>query len=192
MKFCTNCGHPLIHKWVAADARERDVCTACLTIHYENPKVLVSCLYYWQKRIVLCRRAIDPGKGLWDLPGGFVELGETLEEAAVRELIEETGVEVPASRLILYRVASLPHMNQIYIGFRVELTSEPTFKVGPETLEARLFGEDEIPAAELAFRDLRVRDYPFDFFRYLRSGTFPVIAVSVKPKVNPTNESAIS
>jgi len=86
MMFCMSCGCRLTKRWIQSDLRDRDVCPACSTVHYDNPKVVVSCICYWEQRILLCKRGIEPGKGLWDVPRGFVESGETLEEAATREL----------------------------------------------------------------------------------------------------------
>jgi ADP-ribose pyrophosphatase YjhB (NUDIX family) len=174
-----NCGSPLVQRWVAADFRDRKICPACHTVHYDSPKVLVTCICHWQGRIIMCKRGIEPAKGLWEVPGGFVEYGETLEQAAAREVYEEVGLEVEPGDLSLFRVTSVPSMNQIFIGFRVEMKGEPQFSLGPETLDARLFSEDEINVSELAFVDPKVHDYPFDFFRSLRSGSFPVFAITI-------------
>jgi ADP-ribose pyrophosphatase YjhB (NUDIX family) len=179
MNFCMNCGQRLVRRWVEADTRERSVCIACHTVHYENPKVIVGCFVYWRDRVVLCRRAIDPAKGKWDQPTGFMEAGETLEQAASRELLEEVGLEVPASSMVLYLVASIPHMNQVFVVFRAELPTEPTFNVGPDVLEARLFSEAELPLQDLAFREMIPDQYPRDFFRHLRDKAFPVVAITV-------------
>ncbi|MFN3920459.1 MAG: NUDIX domain-containing protein, partial [Methylohalobius sp.] len=78
----------------AGEDRERFVCEACGTIHYLNPKIIAGCLPLWQGKILLCRRAIEPRYGLWTLPAGFMELGESLEEAAIRETWEEAGAKV--------------------------------------------------------------------------------------------------
>jgi ADP-ribose pyrophosphatase YjhB (NUDIX family) len=186
MNFCTNCGQPLERKWVAADARERAVCVACHTVHYENPKVIVGCFAYWGDKVVLCRRAIDPAKDKWDQPTGFLEAGETLEEAASREVLEETGLEVPASSMALYLVASIPHMNQVFVVFRAELSAEPEFKAGPDVLEARLFSEEDLPLEDLAFREMIPDQYPRGFFRHLRDQAFPVVAMTVRPPADAT------
>jgi ADP-ribose pyrophosphatase YjhB (NUDIX family) len=180
MAFCTLCGQRLIRRWLEVEARERDVCGSCHAVHYENPKVLVACFMYWRDRIILCRRAEEPGKGYWYPPVGYVEAGETLEEAAARELREEVGLEVPPSRMMLYDVASLPHINQIYVSYRAELTSEPNLTPGKEVLEAGLFSESDVPLGRLAFEDIAVGVLRA-FFRRLQSGHFPVQSVTLRP-----------
>lgn len=175
MKFCGQCGHPLARRVVGSDARERSVCINCHHVYYENPKVLVWCFAYWDSRLLLCRRAIPPAQGLWNAPAGFVEAGETLEEATSRETFEEVGLHLPPSSLILYRVASIPHMNEIYVGFRVELAVEPVLKLGPEVSEAKFWSEGELPFKEFAFREM-LEGIPEDFFRCLRAGRFPVFS----------------
>ena len=181
MRYCTNCGAPLIRRSLAQESRERDVCTSCETVHYDNPKVLVACLVHRFDRIVVCRRAVDPAAGRWFPPIGFVESGETLEEAAVRELQEETGLSLSPSTMILYGVANLPHMNQIYVAFRAELHSDPELVAGFESLDVGLFTENEIPLLELAFNDMANSFLP-NFFRGLRSSDFRVHSVTLRPE----------
>jgi ADP-ribose pyrophosphatase YjhB (NUDIX family) len=142
-------------------------------IHYENPKVLVWCLAHWGEKMLLCRRAIEPARGLWNPPGGFVEAGETLEEAMARELREETGIDLQTSRFSLYRVASVPHMNQIYVGFRAEFDTEPALMPGPESTEVRFFGQQTIGPDEVAFNEM-IPDTPADVFARLHSRDFSV------------------
>jgi NADH pyrophosphatase NudC (nudix superfamily) len=182
MKFCGHCGHLLVRKAVEHETRERSVCTHCGYVHYENPKILVWCFAHSSDRLLLCRRAIAPAKGLWSAPSGFVERGETLEEAASRETYEEVGIHVEPSRMLLYRVASIPHMNEIYVGFRAQLHAEPSFKLGPEVSEARLWSEAEFPVVQFAFREM-LEGIPEDFFMYLRTGQFPVFSHVVRPAV---------
>jgi ADP-ribose pyrophosphatase YjhB (NUDIX family) len=181
MAFCTRCGRPLIRQWLEVDARERDVCGSCHSVHYENPKVLVACMIYWKDQIILCRRATDPAKGYWYPPTGFVEAGETLEEAAARELQEEVGLEVPPYRMTLYGVVSLPHINQIYVAYRAELSAQPKLTPGKEVLEAALFTEAEIPLRQLAFNDIAVGSLK-TFFLRLRSGNFPIQSETLRPE----------
>jgi ADP-ribose pyrophosphatase YjhB (NUDIX family) len=121
----------------------------------------------------MCKRAIEPAKGLWNPPAGFVEAGESLEDAMARELREETGIDLPISCFTLFRVASLPHMNQVYVGFRVELPTLPDIQPGLESLEARFFAEDAWPVSELAFGDM-VPDTPAVIFKRLRDQDFAV------------------
>ncbi len=126
----------------------------------------------------MCKRAIDPARGLWNPPAGFVEAGETLEQAMARELYEETGIELPVSRFSLYRVASLSHMNQIYVGFRAEFDLEPSLSAGRECSDVRFFSEDTIPHGELAFSDM-VPDSMADIFKRLRDRDFAIYSLSL-------------
>ncbi len=89
MKFCPDCGHPVELRIPPGDNLPRAVCTACGTIHYENPRIVVGCVPEWQGRILLCQRAIEPRRGYWTTPAGFLEIGETLQNAAARESLEE-------------------------------------------------------------------------------------------------------
>jgi len=173
MKYCNECGHSLIQSLHPPDPRPRLTCGHCGSIYYENPKVLVWCLAHCGEKMLLCKRAIEPARGLWNPPAGFVEAGETLEEAMARELKEETGIDLPASRFSLYRVASVPHMNQIYVGFRAEFDAEPVLNPGPESVEARFFAEQTIGPDEVAFNDM-IPDTPADVFARLRTRDFSV------------------
>ena len=86
MKFCSECGSPDVAWRIPdGDTVPREVCGACGAIHYRNPKVVVGCLATWEDRVLLCRRAIEPRHGLWTLPAGFMENGETLASGAIRE-----------------------------------------------------------------------------------------------------------
>ena len=174
MKFCTHCGQPLIRMWIENDLRQRDVCGTCNAVQYENPKVLVACIVCFKDSVVLCRRAIMPAKGLWYFVTGFVEAGESLEEAAARELLEETGLRVPACEMQLKFVASMTHICQIYVGFLTRLPMEPDFRVGPEVMEARLFSEAEFPFDQFAFSDIITTENVHDLYRQIRTGDLPV------------------
>jgi ADP-ribose pyrophosphatase YjhB (NUDIX family) len=180
IKYCSKCGGALALRWIASDQRERRVCTACSHIHYENPRLLVSCFIHWRDRVVFCRRARAPARGLWALPAGFVEQGETLEEAVVREIEEETGLPLPTRSVTLFRLLSLPHINEVYAEFRAELTAAPVFSLGHEALEVALFSERDIPRRELAFGDV-MPAYPDEFFKCLRTGAFPIRSVPLRP-----------
>ncbi|MGB8403714.1 MAG: NUDIX hydrolase [Mycobacterium sp.] len=153
MNFCPSCGGRIDRQWMAVDGRERDVCAKCGQVHYENPRILVTAMITWRKRLLLCRRAHEPSFGLWCAPGGFMEKEETLEEAAARELKEETGVRIAADQLTLYTVTNLPTISEVYVVFRA-LVTEPAILCGPESLEAGFFSEDEIPWQELAWPQL--------------------------------------
>lgn len=149
MNFCNRCGNPVSWATPAGDSRPRHVCSHCGTIHYQNPLIVAGCLPVWQDdRVLLCRRAIEPRRGYWTLPAGFMENGETLAEAAARETLEEACARV--RDLALYTLFDLPHINQVYMLFRAEL-ADLDFAAGEESLEVRLFRQTEIPWQDLAF-----------------------------------------
>jgi ADP-ribose pyrophosphatase YjhB (NUDIX family) len=169
VKYCSECAAPLGRKRVEPNDRERLVCTRCSKVHFENPKVLVSCLAHCESRLVMCRRAHEPAAGLWAPPGGFVEMGETLEYAAARETEEEVGLLVDPNALIPYAITTLPHINEIYVAFRIEV-SQPILKAGPESLEVALFGEQDMPWERIAFAE--APSFFRLFFREERSKQF--------------------
>lgn len=149
MKYCNQCGSEVSLKTPPADNRPRYICLRCDTIHYQNPKVVAGCLVEAEDgRILLCRRAIEPRYGYWTLPAGFMELGETTLEAALRETQEEALARVELDGL--FAVFNLPHVDQVYMMFRSRLI-DGAFGAGEETLEADLFTRDSIPWDELAF-----------------------------------------
>ena len=148
MKFCSSCGAPVALRIPRGDDRERFVCDDCQTIHYQNPKIVAGCIPEWQGRILLCRRAIEPRYGLWTLPAGFMENGETTEQAAMRETWEEARARVEITSL--YTLFSIPHISQVYMLFRGSII-DGGYTPGPESLECGLFTEAEIPWKRLAF-----------------------------------------
>ncbi len=149
MKFCSQCGENVSLRIPEGDTLPRFVCTACAHIHYQNPKMVVGCLPEWDEQILLCRRAIEPRRGLWTLPAGFLENGETAQAGAARETLEEANARVEIGGL--YSFISLPHISQIYVIFRGRLL-DLDFGAGQESLEVRLFLQQQIPWDELAFR----------------------------------------
>jgi len=134
------------------DTRERAVCPSCHVIHYENPLNVVGTVPFIDDRVLLCLRNIEPRKGKWTLPAGFMELGETLAEGALRETAEEAGAEIEL--LDLFTLMNVVRVGQVHFFFRARLLSD-RFDPGHETQEARLFREDEIPWDEIAFRTVR-------------------------------------
>lgn len=134
---------------VDGDDLERLVCQRCDFIHYENPKLVVGAVVKSADgRILMCRRAIEPQKGLWTIPAGFMELGETPGEGAAREAYEEATAHIEIRDLLA--VYSLKHISQVQMMFRATLKEEG-FAPGVESLEVALFHFDEMPWKELAF-----------------------------------------
>ncbi len=149
MNFCPQCGSPDLQRTVPeGDNRPRIVCSDCRTIHYQNPKIVTGCLPVWEDRVLLCRRAIEPAYGLWNVPSGYLENGESVLEGARREVREEAAAEVDVDYLIsLYNIERI---NQVYLQFVGKLV-DGAFGIGPESLDTALFNEQEIPWQEIAF-----------------------------------------
>jgi ADP-ribose pyrophosphatase YjhB (NUDIX family) len=148
MKFCSHCGAELNERIPEGDDRPRHICDSCDTIHYINPRVIVGCVVEHDSKILLCKRAIDPRSGLWTLPAGFMENGETTLQGAARETWEEARAVVADPQL--YRLFDVPNISQVYMFYRARLV-DGAFGVGPESEETGLFSEDEIPWQEIAF-----------------------------------------
>jgi ADP-ribose pyrophosphatase YjhB (NUDIX family) len=130
------------------DDRKRLVCDDCGFVAYENPKIVVGSVVTSGDRFLLCRRAIDPRKGYWTLPAGYLELGETAEQGARREAWEEAYARIEIDQLLA--IYSIPRISQVQLIFRARLLDE-TVAAGPETVEVGLFGWDDIPWEEIAF-----------------------------------------
>ena len=176
MNYCSACGARVEHCVPPGDTLPRYVCTNCGAIHYENPKMVVGCIPEWENRILLCRRAIEPRHGLWTVPAGFMENAETTAEGAMRETLEEANARVEL--LGLYALFNIPHINQVYMLFRARLL-DLDFSAGAETLETKLFDEDQIPWDEIAF--VTVRRTLKHYFDDRRAGEFRFHMGTVKP-----------
>ncbi|MGE6385102.1 NUDIX hydrolase [Pseudomonas sp. NPDC078416] len=183
MKFCSNCGEQVIQRIPEGDSRPRYVCEHCDTIHYQNPNIVAGVVPVWGEKVLLCRRAIEPRLGYWTLPAGFMENGESVEQAARRETLEEACAEV--EDLHLYSMIDVPHINQVHIFYRSNLV-KPEFAAGIESLEVKLFDEADIPWSELAFQT--VRRTLECFFRDRRQQDFQVRTdcLSVTPPLKTT------
>ena len=148
MKYCSSCGSEVEHLIPDGDNRHRHVCTECGVIHYHNHRVVAGCIIEHENKILLCKRAIEPRYGLWTLPAGFLENGETVEAGAARETMEEASANVDIQAL--YTLFTLTHIDQVYMIFRARLRS-PEYGPGAESLEVLLLDETEIPWDQLAF-----------------------------------------
>ena len=176
MKYCSNCGAAVSLKVPPGDTLRRHVCDACTTIHYQNPRMIVGCIAEWEDRILLCRRAIEPRYGLWTVPAGFMENGETTYAGAARETLEEANARVEIGPL--YALYNIPHINQVYILFRARLL-DTGFSAGAETLETRLFAEPEIPWEDLAF--VTVRNTLRHYYQDRTTGEYPFHMGTIEP-----------
>ena len=168
IKHCRQCGGAVTYQTPADDNRERAVCPACATVHYENPLNVVGTLPVWGEQVLLCKRAIEPRYGFWTLPAGFMELGETLAAGALRETVEEAGAQVELQAL--FTVMNVVRAGQVHFFYRARML-DTTLAPGTETLEARLFHEHEIPWDEIAFRT--VRETLKHFFSCRQMGAYP-------------------
>tara|TARA_Y100001970_G_scaffold158998_1_gene194392 strand:- start:11230 stop:11775 length:546 start_codon:yes stop_codon:yes gene_type:complete len=148
MNFCSNCGSKTEKKIPPDDNRIRDCCDNCNSIFYSNPKIIVGTIPVKDKEVLLCKRAIEPRYGLWTIPAGFLENGETVEEGSFRETKEETGTEVKMANL--YTIFNIPQINQVYMIYLAYLVKND-FGPTTESLEVKLFQEREIPWDQLAF-----------------------------------------
>ncbi len=180
MKFCSLCANPITLRIPEGDDRERHICDACDTIHYQNPRIIAGCVPVHDHRVLLCRRAIEPRHGCWTLPAGFMENGETTIEGALRECIEEANAEIVAPQL--YTMIDIPQINQVYVFFRGELR-DLTFSPGLESLEVALFAEADIPWENIAFPSVKsTLEY---FFSDLKTGRFPVRTETIRRRQRP-------
>lgn len=139
---------PRVRRVPSGDNRKRLVCPDCDYIAYENPKVVVGVVATWEDKLLMCRRAIEPRRGYWTLPAGFMEMGESPEEGAAREAWEEARAELEIMDLLA--VYSLRHISQLQLFYRARLSS-PSVSAGPESEEVGLFAFDDLPSDELAF-----------------------------------------
>ena len=175
IKFCRACGSAVLYRLPDdGDTKQRAVCTACNLVHYENPLNVVGTVPHFGERVLLCKRNIEPRKGKWTLPAGFMELGESTSEGAARETIEEAGALFNMGELLT--VMSVPRVGQVHLYYLAELISDQ-FNPGFETQEARLFLESEIPWEELAFRT--VQETLKHYFEDRQTGAFKVHAFNI-------------
>ena len=149
MNFCSQCGGTVTLSIPEGDNLPRHVCQCCRTIHYLNPKLVIGCIAEWNDQILLCRRSIAPRYGLWTLPAGFMENGESTRQAAIRETLEEACARVDIQQL--FSLVNVPHINQVHLFYRARLL-DTDFAAGQETLETALFPEDAVPWQDLAFQ----------------------------------------
>ena len=170
---CRACGTAVDHRVPDdGDTKIRAVCPACGTIHYENPLNVVGTVPYWGdtgQQVLLCKRNIEPRKGKWTLPAGFMELGETTAEGALRETHEEAGAHIEMQGL--FTVLNVARVGQVHLYYRARLLSDQ-FDPGYETQEAQLFTEDQIPWEDIAFRT--VQETLQHYFADRRRGRFEI------------------
>ncbi len=178
LKYCRVCGTAVVYRLPDdGDTKERAVCPACNTVHYENPLNVVGTVPVWGdggEQVLLCKRNIEPRKGKWTLPAGFMEMGETTAEGAARETDEEAGASFEMQGL--FSLMNVARVGQVHLFYRARLL-HTDFAPGYETMEARLFTEAEIPWDEIAFRT--VKETLELYFADRRTGQFGIHAVDI-------------
>jgi ADP-ribose pyrophosphatase YjhB (NUDIX family) len=153
MNFCSHCGKNVALSVPQGDNRPRYVCMSCGAIHYENPRIVAGCVAEHEGRLLLCKRAIEPRSGYWTVPAGFMELEESLPDAAARETFEEALARVDIGPMIAS--VDVLQAHQVHIFFAGKLNA-PEFGVGEETLETILCAPRDIPWDDLAFPSVRL------------------------------------
>jgi ADP-ribose pyrophosphatase YjhB (NUDIX family) len=148
-RYCQRCGHFLVERYVAAERRHRLQCEHCGFIHYMNPRVVASIIVEHHGRVLLQLRAMEPRPGYWTFPGGFVEIGETADAAAIRETKEEVGLDVKLDGLL--GVYTRPDVGIVLVVYEATSDTDAAFVGDPESRQVRWFAPDEIPWPELAF-----------------------------------------
>jgi len=184
MQYCSTCGNPVTVRVPDGDTRPRACCDHCGTIHYVNPRPVVGTIPVWGNEILLCRRAIEPRYGKWTLPAGFMEVGETTADGALRETLEEAGARVELGPL--FSMIDVPHVEQVHIFFQARLL-DLSFAPGEESLEVQLFHERSIPWPELAFRTVSATLR--HFFADRARGCFGVHTEAITP-VSPVHRGS--
>lgn len=171
IQHCRQCGAAVSYRIPDdGDTKPRAVCPVCHTIHYENPLNVVGTVPVWGEAgeyVLLCLRNIEPRRGKWTLPAGFMELGETTAQGAARETDEEAGAQFEMGDI--FTLMNVARVGQVHIYYRARLLSTH-FNPGSETIEARLFTEDQIPWDEIAFRT--VKETLEHYFADRRAGRF--------------------
>lgn len=163
---------PSIETIPDGDNRVRLVCPDCGYIEYDNPKIVVGAVCWWESAILLCKRAIAPARGLWTYPAGFMELGESTAEGAAREVWEEAQARVVIESLL--GIYEIPHINQVNVIYRAPM-SGPECAAGVESEAVGLFEWDDIPWDHLAFPSVR---WSLEQFR---AGAAPAVFAARKP-----------
>lgn len=153
INFCQWCGGPTKHEIPNGEEKMRAICTLCGKIAYQNPKMVVGCLIEHDNKVLLCKRNIEPSNGLWTLPAGYMEIGESAAEGAIRETWEEACAEVEV--LSPFAQLDIPRIGQTYVIFLAKLRN-PRFSPGPESSDCQLFALDDIPFDSLAFSSILV------------------------------------
>ena len=180
MKFCTECGAGVEWAIPPGDNRTRAICQSCGKIHYDNPRVLVVAFLYHKQKLLWTKRGIEPFKGLWAFPSGFLEKGETLQQAVARENFEETHIQRSPTEMSPMSLASVMAMDQLWVAFRCRCDAEEPAELTVETADWGWYSEDEAPWQEMAYPEsvVQVRQV----YEWLHEGRFAVRVGEVTPQ----------
>ncbi|MFT5483130.1 MAG: 8-oxo-dGTP diphosphatase [Halieaceae bacterium] len=179
--FCSECGEPLQVRRVAGLARTRASCRACEREFHQHPQILLTCFVSYGEKLLWLRRALEPKRGLWAIPGGFREPGESLAEGAAREVLEETGVILHPEQLEFYMTGTITFINQIYIAFRATVDSGFCLP-GDEALAVGFFDRGSLPWREVAYPE--VNNSVERAYADLESGVFGTYHAELTPERN--------
>jgi 8-oxo-dGTP diphosphatase len=171
LNFCPDCGAHLIPHILAGEPRNHCYCEGCQACHYDSPIIVVTCFVACGKKLLWVQRELQPQRGLWAIPGGFMENNETLAQGAARELREESGVVIRPEQLALYMTGTITFINQVYIAFRGTVDTE-FYVPGVESQNCGFFTRQECPWDEVAYPE--VNDSIVQAYDDLDSGTFQV------------------
>ena len=171
LNFCPECATSLQPHIVAGEVRNHAWCPSCAQPRYQHPMVVVTAFVACGEKLLWVKRALEPRRGLWAIPGGFLESGETLAEGAARELREEAGVDLKPDSMALYMSGAITFINQLYVGFRAQVETEACVP-GIESLDCRFFSRAECPWQETAYP--QVNDSIGQAYDDLASGNFAV------------------
>jgi ADP-ribose pyrophosphatase YjhB (NUDIX family) len=171
LNFCPDCGAGLARHVVGGQQRNHWYCGRCKEERYDHAMVVVTCFVACENRLLWVQRELEPQRGLWSIPGGFLENGETLAQGAARELHEEAGVLIPAQQLQLYMTGTITFINQVYVAFRATVDTDYCL-AGVESRDCRYFSREECPWDKVAYP--QVNDSIVQAYDDLDSGRFGV------------------
>ncbi len=170
MGFCYQCGQALSLAIPSGDDQQRECCSHCGYVHYVNPRILVSCMVHTDTELLWIRRGLEPRQGFWAMPAGFMEHGESLQEATVRELKEETGLALDPNTLSLYVLSSLTFIDEVYVVFRAHHEALALTPPSAEIEDIAFFNEQNAPWGQLAYPE--TEHYMRQFYREIKNRQF--------------------